>query len=276
MPNETLTVRSTDNTALFIRKWSPDSSATGLICLVHGLGEHSGRYDHVATAFNKEGFIFYAYDQRGHGKSDGKRGDISSYQQLLDDLQTVLNKITSEHDLPVFLYGHSMGGNVVTSFLMERKHESVRGGLITSPWLTLSFNPPKWQLNFGKLILKVFPGLVQSNKLNPDELSRDKDVGVKYKNDPLVHDKISPRLFFSIHDAGLRALSSTDRLQTPTLIVHGTKDSITSPKSSEALAKGSSNELKLWDGLFHETHNEINKEEVIDYNVNWVKSINNS
>lgn len=272
MPKETFTLRSTDNSALFVRKWTPDNISIGVICLVHGLGEHCGRYDHVAAAFNKSGFAFVAYDQRGHGKSDGKRGDVHSYDQLLDDLRTVIDQIKKQYDkVPLFLYGHSMGGNVVSSFLLKRDHGDIRAAIITSPWFTLAFDPPRWQLSIGKLILKLAPGLVQSNKLNPNELSNDQQVGVDYKNDPLVHDKISPRLFFAIHDMGLVAIKNARDLEIPVLVVHGTKDPITSPESSAIFARNSDNDFKAWEGLLHETHNEINKEEVIDFNIQWIK-----
>lgn len=273
MANQTFSIRSSDQRSLFVRKWNNELPAKGVICLVHGLGEHSGRYEHVAQAFNKEGFVFYAYDQRGHGKSDGKRGDIPSYDQLLDDLQLVVDEVSSKHEaLPLFLYGHSMGGNVAVNFLLKRKNTSIKAALITSPWLTLSFTPPKWQLAMGKLILKISPGLVQSNKLKPDELATDKTVGEAYVNDPLVHEKVSPRLFFAIHDAGISAIKEAKKLDIKTLFVHGTADAITSPESTKRMADASSNELKLWNELFHETHNEQNKEEVIDYNINWIKS----
>ncbi|MEL7001928.1 MAG: lysophospholipase [Bacteroidota bacterium] len=271
MPKQSYTIKSNDNIDLFTRKWAPDGPPQGAVCLVHGLGEHSGRYEHVATAFNKVGFVMYSYDQRGHGKSDGKRGDVPSYNQLLADLGTVLDHIKSSHaDISLFLYGHSMGGNVVANYIMAEKRTDIKATIITSPWFTLAFDPPKWQLSLGKFILKVAPGLTQPNKLNPDDLSRDKQVGIDYMNDPLVHNKISPRLFFGIHNAGLEVIENAKPQSTSILVVHGANDPITSPHGSERFAKNANAEYKLWHELLHETHNETNKEEVIEFNIRWL------
>lgn len=253
--------------------WLPDGEAKAVICLVHGLGEHRGRYQHVAEAMVRAGYGLYAYDQRGHGESEGKRGYTPGYDALLHDLDIVLQMIAGKNaETPIFLYGHSMGGNVVANYLLYRDISRLRGAILTSPWLYLTHEPPGIQVALAKFIVKLFPTFAQGNGLKIKDLSHDPVVNQAYKDDPLVHGKISARLFLDAYAAGHKAVEHADQLALPTLLVHGSDDQITSPEGTKAFAEkaGDTATLKIWDGLYHETHNEPNKDEVIQATIDWL------
>jgi len=251
--------------------WVP-AEPRAVVCLIHGLGEHIGRYDHVARHLNGSEIAVYGIDQRGHGRNPGKKGHASC-RCLWDDVESVMKEARLRHlDLPMFLYGHSWGGNIMINYLLRRNSSEVKGAVLSSPWLQLSFEPTSWQLTLGRWISKIYPGFIQANGLLPEYLSRDASVGEAYLNDPLVHDKISAGLFTEAFSNGQYALDHAEKLSIPVLIMHGTDDSITSASASEAFSKSAAgySTLKLWTGMRHETHNELGKEEVLDYITQWI------
>lgn len=270
---EAMELKTHDNLSLRGQIWLPGASAKGVICLVHGFGEHIGRYDHVAKAFNNANYAFAGLDLRGHGQSDGKRGHTPSYGHLLSDLQQFIDSTKAKFPhLPLFLYGHSMGGNIAVNFLLRNKDLHIKAAVITSPWLRLRFDPPKIKVAVGRLVRKVYPKYSEPNGLNPNDLSRDTAVGKAYQEDPLVNNKITTEMYFSIVEAGEWALQNATPIPLPLLIMHGTDDPITSPEASEIFAGKMSTEFRAWKGMYHETHNEIGKEEVIDTIVQWIKN----
>lgn len=261
---------SNDGLELYGKAWVP-ADTRAVVCLVHGLGEHIGRYQHVAHHFNSQGLAIYGCDQRGHGRSPGKRGHARQ-EQLWNDVETLMKKARSDHlDLPMFLYGHSWGGNIAANFVLRRDTRELQAVVLTSPWLALSFQPPVWQVKLARMMAGIAPSFTQSNQLNPDHLSRDLKIGKAYRNDPLVHDKISAGLFLDTFNSGQYALEHARELRIPMLLMHGTDDEITSPEASEAFAKASELvTLKLWPQYRHETHNELGKEEVLAYLTDWI------
>ncbi len=271
MQTEEFLIISNDGLELFGRSWVP-AEVRGVICLVHGLGEHIGRYHHVADHFTRLGFALYAYDQRGHGQTKGKRGHARQ-EPLWNDVENVMRKARVEHlYVPMFVYGHSWGGNVVANFLLKRSVREITGAVLTSPWFELSFEPPGWQIQLGRVMAKVYGKFTQSNQLDVAHLSRDLQVGQDYSNDPLVHDKISAALFLGTVDSGQYALENAHKLKVPTLVVHGTDDQITSAKASEKFVQSSDlAHLKLWPDYRHETHNEMGKETVLHYISDWIE-----
>jgi alpha-beta hydrolase superfamily lysophospholipase len=274
MESETIQLLSKDGTPLHGIIWTcPNPKA--IICIVHGLGEHSGRYSHVAEHFTSNDVAVFAYDQRGHGLSGGKRGHTPSYDILLDDVEELLKEARVTHnDLPIFLYGHSFGGNVVTNYALIRSTNELCGLIISSPWLKLGSEPPAGQVKMAKVVSKILPSLTQSNGLNVEDISTDESAVEAYSKDPLVHDKISTRLFTEVYNAGLWAIEYADGLKNPMLVFHGSDDNITSPSGSEEFVEraGSLAEFKLWENMKHETHNDLRKEEVISYMHQWVSA----
>ncbi|HEX7056818.1 MAG TPA: alpha/beta hydrolase [Bacilli bacterium] len=265
--------KSADGTSLFTRLWYPDGVIKSAVCIVHGLGEHSGRFAHVAESFGREGIAVAAFDLRGHGKSDGKRGHTPSFSALLDDIGSALRQFAQLFpDVPLFLYGHSMGGNLVLNYVLRRKPE-LAGVISSAPWLKLAFEPPKIKVRFGRVVDRLWPSFSQSNGLKSKALSRSADIVDEYEADGLVHDRITARLYFSLRDAGAWAIEHAADIRIPVLIMHGSGDQITSCAASERFAEKAKefSTLMIWKGFFHELHNDPFGGEVIDYMASWMK-----
>ncbi len=272
MKHRELKWKASDGVEIYGQCWLAEGKPKAVVCLIHGMGEHSARYAHVAEYLVDSGYSVISYDHRGHGKSGGKRGHTPSYDLLLDGVSDLLKE--AEKIAPgtkKFIYGHSMGGNVVLNYALRRKPE-IAGVIASSSWLKLAFDPPKFEVALGRFVNNVFPGFTQSTKLDSSAISRDKKVVEAYDNDPLVHDKISARLFVETYAAAAYALQHAAEMKLPLLIFHGTEDRLTSPEGSQQFAdKVKENcTFKLWDGLYHETHNEPEKEEVLKYIVTWL------
>ena len=253
---------------------SPGEKTRANIVFVHGLGEHINRYTAWAESFNREKIGFAGLDLPGHGSSDGRRGHIRSYSLTDEMLDILLKHIKSTFPVrPVFIYGHSLGGGIVLDYLL-RKKPAVKGAVVTSPWLKLSIEPDKFQLTLVSVLKRIIPGLVQSSGLVQEYLSQDKDVITKYNSDPLVHDKISVSLAYNAMKAASHSLSHSHELEVPLLLMHGSKDMICSPEGSSGFAAGTKQaELKIWDGGFHELHNEPFKNDVFEYIISWMTKI---
>ncbi|MDA7762848.1 lysophospholipase [Crocinitomicaceae bacterium] len=250
-------------------------SEKGLILITHGMGEHANRYGHMANFFSNEGFAVMAFDIRGHGCSEGKRGHAPGYDYLMDDLDRVYLKVKTDYpSLPIFLFGHSMGGNLVINFLL-RKQKELDGAIVTGPYLRLGFEPPKWKIILAKLSANIWPSLSQPTALELDALSRNQDVIHKYEDDELVHDRITSAFFVNVHFAGQYAIEHAGEIKKPLLIMHGTDDRLTSPEGSKAFASNANGnvKLKLWNGLYHELHNEPEQEEVFRYELEWINGL---
>jgi acylglycerol lipase len=250
---------------------SPGENFKAVIILVHGIGEHIERYNYWADLFNKEGIAFTGLDLPGHGRSDGRRGDIKSYT-LLDEMLDILIKNCNQTfpAVPVFLYGHSLGGGIVLNYLL-RKNPEIKGAIVTGPFLRLAFEPPKIKLILAAVMKNLLPGLIQPSGLNSNHLSHDKNIVDKYNNDPLVHRKISVSLFYGAITAASYSLSHASELKVPTLILHGDDDLLISLSGSKEFAsKTSVAELKIWEGGYHELHNEPFKNDVFNFILNWI------
>lgn len=245
----------------------------GVVVLVHGFGEHSGRYvSQVIPMIHNSGLAVFTYDNIGHGKSEGKRGDCHSYNSLLDILEAVIAKAETQYPkLPVFLYGHSMGGNLVLNYVLRRE-SNISGVIATSPYLRLAFQPPKWKMILGKLMLHLLPSITLPSGLDAKGISRIPAEVEKYKNDPLVHDQVSPMFSFPIIDAGEWAISNAEQLKINTLLLHGDEDPIIDYNGSIQFHKNANTtSLKIFEGGYHELHNDLCKEEILEVISAWLK-----
>lgn len=261
-----------DGTSLYGREW-PVKDPKSVICLIHGLGEHIGRYEHVAEFLNANQVSLFGLDLRGHGQSEGKRGHTPSHEMLLNDVEELLMYARAEYnDLPIFLYGHSLGGNIVANYILQKNTNELQGVIISSPWLELAEEPADWQLKLAKFFSNVVPSLTQSNRLNVGDLTNDDEINLAYKNDPLVHDRISTRMFISCYRQGLWALENAPKNKLPLLVFHGSEDAITSSHATQAFAKNAADEVtyKLWEGTKHEPHNDMDKKEVLRTMSEWI------
>ena len=250
---------------------SPGTDIRAMIILVHGLGDHTGRYSGWVERFSAEGIGVTGLDLPGHGKSDGPRGVIRNYGQTNEMLDSLLKEyVMTFPGIPVFLYGHSLGGGIVLKYILER-NPVINGAIISSPWLRLSFEPKKYKVILARIMSAVYPGFVQPSGLVIEHMSQDKEVVEAYRKDPLAHDKISAGLYASAIAAARYAFDNIHSLRVPMLMMHGSGDLLTSPEGSIELASGSDLiELKIWDGGFHELHNEPFREDVFNYIVSWI------
>jgi len=243
-----------------------------IVILIHGFGEHVSRYEHVAEKFTAKNISVLGVDLIGHGNSTGKRGHVDSIKDFYDAIDAMVNYAKQEtNDLPFVLYGHSMGGNIVLNYQLNNPQSDFCCILSSSPWLKLKMQPSAVQLFLAKTMNSIYPSLQQSGDLDIKQISSVEAVQKDYENDPLNHDKISVRLFNEIYNNGLFAIENASGIKIPVLIAHGDDDGITSADASKEFADNCpAATLKLWPGLRHETHNEYNQDEVIDFYVEWV------
>ena len=194
---------------------------------------------------------------------------------MLDDVQALLNHIKATHPgIPVVLYGHSLGGNIATNFLLRRDCSDLVGGVISSPWYKLAFEPPAFKVALAKMMRGIYPAFTEPNDIDPDDLSTDLEVGKAYAADPLVHSKITAGMFFSAFEAGKYAIEHAKELKVKTLVMHGSDDKLTSAEGSKEFVKNSDGmaTFQSWEGMRHEPHNEPG-DSVATYVAGWIQGI---
>ncbi len=264
---------SPDGVEFFAHTWKPEVETKAAITLVHGFGEHCLRYTSYFKYFVERGIAIVGFDLRGHGQTGGKRGAIKSYSVLMDDIATAVEHTKKQFpDVPHFIYGHSMGGNIALNFLLKR-NPVVKGGVISSPWLALT-NDPNFILKSIVSFLKRFlPNTTVDSGLENNHISTDKKEVEKYRSDPLNHGRISFRLFSDITGTGIWAVENSGKLQIPVLLMHGNADRITSHHASKRTAKNSNGMIEYveWEGRYHELHNETNRSEVAERVIGWIE-----
>jgi len=266
-----------EGSTFFGQYWAIENPKA-VVAIVHGMGEHSTRYaDYVVPRLNEAGYAVISFDHFGHGQTNGKRGHCPSYNAVLDSIDNILKEAEKVFDknLPIFLYGHSMGGNVVSNYIIQRDSK-IKGAIISSPMLRLSFTPPAWKMAAGKIMKHIYPAFQESTGLESSAVSRDRIEVEKYINDPLVHDKITVNFSLPFFEAGENAIKNAAKIKVPAFLVHGTADRLTDYKGSELFAKNAGNkaEIKLYEGGYHELHNDIIKEEVLNDIISWLNQHN--
>ena len=230
--------------------------------LIHGLGEHQGRYFSFLPFFKDRGVQVMSVDLPGHGRSTGKRGHIGRYAEFLDVLTQAEHKLREFGGTrPVVYWGQSMGGNLVLNQAWRGKTQAV-AFVATSPWIRLAFKPGTVKQGLAVVANKLFPSLRQNNSLELNCLSHDPQVAADYAADPLVHQSITPRLFMEVQKAGLLVKANAHQISRPVYIFHGTGDAITSHVASEELAaKNSLIQYHGYPGAYHELHHENVRDE---------------
>lgn len=256
----------------FVRGWEPEKQIKAVVVLVHGLGEHTGRYLHVGEAFAQAGYVLAGFDVRGHGRSGGARGHTPRYESLLDDIDAFRAQMEARYPgKPVFIYGHSLGGNLVLNYVLRRDHK-LRGVIATSPWLRVAAPIPAFKLAVARAAAHVLPSLAQASGLETAALSRDARVAEAYKHDPLTHDRISAALFLGTYEAGTWALEHAQEFPVSLLLMHGTGDRITSWRATQEFAQkaGKKATWKAWDDGYHELHNEPQGIQAVRFMIGWL------
>ena len=250
-------------------KWEIDNPKANLI-LVHGAGEHVGRYDHWAKLFNNQLINVYGVDHYGHGNSPGARGHLTNYDLYLNEIKALKKMIDNQSDgIPLLLYGHSLGGNIVLTWILDQE-KSVDYVIVSAPWIRLKLVPPSWKISLMKWLSGILPALSQSNELDPNWLSRDKLVVERYINDPLVHNKITLSAANILFQRAEILDTCSKQISDKVLIIHGLDDKITDAAASEGFAARTDIDYHGVKGLYHELHNEPEQIEIFNYICNWL------
>ena len=269
--------KSPSKVKIYAQSWWPDEQSNkklkGIILLIHGLGEHSSRYEHVAEFFTHYGFGVLSCDRSGHGKSGGKLGHIAKYEEVFDDIVKLHSEASRKHSqLPVFLYGHSMGGGIVIDYMLNKKHTGLKGVIATAPLFEPAFKPPSILLFIGRIMRSIYPKFSQNNQLDVNMISRDELVVHAYTKDPLIHSKITSETAIGMLTSGENSLRNVGKITNPLLLMHGDKDGLTSHEATKQFASKASGDvtLKIWEGFYHELHNEPEKLDVLQYIYQWI------
>ncbi|AIO31109.1 lysophospholipase [Burkholderia cenocepacia] len=271
-------LRTADGLELASYRWPAGDGASApraTVALVHGLAEHAGRYAALAARLNAAGIAVLAVDLRGHGQSPGKRAWVERFDGYLDDADALVAEAARDNT-PLFLMGHSMGGAIAALYAIERapaRGRAFAGLVLSSPALAPGRDVPRWMLALSRFISRVWPTF-PAIRIDAALLSRDPAVVAANRADPLVHHGAVPaRTGAEILDAMARIERGRDTLRVPVLVYHGTEDKLTEPDGSRAFGAGVGSPdrtLTLYEGGFHETMNDLERDRVIDALIAWL------
>lgn len=253
-----------DGARLALHRRAAEGPARGAVLLVHGFGDHAGRYPHVADFLAARGLAVYALDQRGHGRSPGRRGHVERFAQYIADVVALRKLAQAEAPGAFVLYGHSFGGLVVLRYL-ETGPAGVAGAIITCPFLDVSMPVPAWKSALAALTVNVLPSIAVPTGMNLDHLSTDPSVGATVRRDRLSHQVMSPRAWHEIQAAQHLAVAESGRLgPVPLFLGWAGDDRIVSSAATRALASGLGANVTTHEyaGMFHEIHNEPDRDRV--------------
>lgn len=264
--SDTSMVAGADGTEFLERSWTPQSASKATIVLVHGLAEHTGRYEHVGDALAGAGYTVVGRDLRGHGGSAGHRAYVEAFSDFLDDLAPQIEAARSSAG-PVVLLGHSLGGLIATAYaLSDRPAPNLL--VLSSPGIDSDF--PVAKKVAARLLSRVLPKMTVPNGLKGEQLSSDPSVGQAYFADPLVLTKSTTRLGAEGFAAQATVQDSLRDFGIPTLVIHGGADTIVPPSASAPLSELPSVERHLFPALRHETFNENGGTEALNVVVDWL------
>jgi alpha-beta hydrolase superfamily lysophospholipase len=266
------TITAGDGLRLYLRRHEA-VGARGEVVIVHGFAEHSGRYAALTEHLLANGYSVTAYDQRGHGLSDGLPGHVEAFSEYDDDLNKVITLTRNRAaGRPLFIIGHSMGGLVALRYL-ARKSGTVAGAIISAPLIAVAVPVPAYKHLIARAGARLAPRLRLNNEINPANLSRDAEVGRAYAADPHVTRKVSTKWFTETVRAMAEVKDWASQIRTPVFVMHGTKDKLASVEATKALfAEIGSNdkELAIYDGYYHELFNEPEKQELFERATFWL------
>lgn len=255
-----------DGGAQLVREWDPSGEPIGDVVLVHGIGEHSGRYAQTGSWLAEAGYRVRAFDLLGHGASSGPRGDIARWTLFLDQVEGHLRAMRTE-GRSLVLFGHSMGGLIATEYVIsERLQPDLL--VLSAPAL---LGGAKWQRTLAPFVGRAFPALSLPTTVRGDQLSRDPAVGEAYKADPLNLFKATARLGAHIFASQDRLAPLLSRIAVPTYVFQGGDDTLVPPEASQLLLGLPGVERRLFPGLRHETLNEPEGREVMGEVLSWLK-----
>ncbi len=279
LPATPIEVRLSKSVTLSGRAWCAESPRA-LIAVVHGLGEHSGRYAALADALVRARFTVVALDLPGHGESTGPRGDVPSWSMLIDSVVPAMFSASrglpgQPMNLPHVLFGHSMGGAIALDFALSRP-QGLLAVAVSAPALRAATAPPSWKLALASVARVIAPAAGFPHGLDESGISRDTEVLQQRASDPLMHDRISPRLYFALREAQSRILSEARRLQVPALLFQGAADRVVDPHGAleftGAAPHGMARLITVQDG-YHEVFNDPSREGSIKDLTAWLDAV---
>lgn len=261
------------NVSIAYQTWLPEGETKAAILLLHGLGEHSSRYLDLVNRLLPLGYAIYSLDHIGHGKSEGVRKHVDTFEDFTSTLDIYLEQVKrGVGDKPLFLFGHSMGGLIAANFLLDNQaHFS--GAILSAPALKISDDVPALKIIIGKILSFIAPkvGIIP---INPNKISRDPQVIAAYLDDPLIHKgNTSARLAFELFKAMQHVHDNAKQIKLPLLILQGTDDVIVHPEGAQTFFDATASldkNLKLYQGLYHEVFNELEKEQVFSDFIQWL------
>lgn len=274
MPYSQETLSSQAGLKLFLQRWLPKGEVRAAVALVHGVNEHGGRYARLAEELNRHGIAVHAIDLRGFGRSEGERGLVLKFDEFLDDVEQLLARTAAAHPgKPLFLLGHSMGGEIVTWLTIARQPK-IDGLILSAPALLVGGKVFPILRHLAAFFSRVLPRL-RFSRLGTRFMSRDPRVIEDFKNDPLVyHGKFAVRTGAEILRVVKLIRRRMEAVRVPLLVMHGTRDIVTDPAGSRQLyarASATDKTLHLYPGLFHEIFNEPEREQVIGDLIDWIE-----
>jgi alpha-beta hydrolase superfamily lysophospholipase len=266
--------KSPDGVSIYWQEWKPETDLPcGVVLLVHGLGEHCGRYHHVAEAFTQSGYALVAFDHRGHGRSEGVRGD-DNMDLTCADITHFLEDIGHNYSQqPVFLYGHSLGGLQVLYYVLKHKPQ-ISGVISTAPALAAEKGVSPVTILMAKVMSRLMPTMQIDNGLDRSNLSRNSDVIERYNNDPLVHGKITARFGMQLMQTSKWTRDHSE-FPIPLLLMVGSGDHIIDPKAVQDFGENCAGDVtfQLLNGWYHEVHNEPEKKQILREMIQWMDNI---
>jgi alpha-beta hydrolase superfamily lysophospholipase len=264
-------LRACDGVSLFAQAWAPNGFPKAAVCLVHGLGDHSGLYRNLCDALLRGGYAVSTFDLRGHDRSDGRRGDLR-FDDAMGDIELVLDETRRRFGLiPRFLYGHSLGGLLVLHFALQRR-PPLAGVVAVGPPLRTALREHRARMLAVHTLGSLLPSATLTSGLDATQISRDPNVVAAYQTDPLVHSRASLGLARDVIATSDRILADAHGFPLPLLLMHGGADPLTYPSGSRLFAERIAGDctLKVYDGLYHEIHNEPERQQVFADLLSWL------
>ncbi|MDZ4168371.1 MAG: alpha/beta hydrolase [Coriobacteriia bacterium] len=261
---------------LHIQQWLPDAEPKAAFVLIHGIGEHSGRYPNLVEPLARNGYAVWSFDQRGHGRSEGRRCHVDSWSQYLDDLDAFLDLVASElPDAPQVIYGHSMGSLIALDYLLERER-ALAGAIISGVALEPAGVSKPYLIAAAKTLSRLAPHVTADLKIDAADLSRDPIAVATTRADPMMMSRATMRW-------GAEGLAAVDRIKAkmssvdlPLLILHGESDRLNMSSAAQALYDSVGCEDKrihIYEGAYHEPHNDYGHEQLVSDVVEWLDRV---
>jgi len=259
---------------LYYQCWWPEEESQAILAIVHGFGEHSGRYMNVVNHLTSRGYAIYGFDHRGHGRSPGQRGHINEWEEYQEDVRAFLQMISEqESGRPIFLLGHSMGGLIALDYILHHPG-GLRGAIISGAPIEPVGGAKPYLVTLARLLSRVWPRFSLSPGLDISAISRDPAVVKAYEEDPLVHGVATVRWGTELLSTIEWVKAHAEEVRIPILLIHGEADRLCSPNGSRSFFEKVTfpdKELLVYPGGYHEPHNDINYEQVMKDLEQWLE-----